>query len=289
MPTCIRVGQKLYPEDLINRNWQQKFGEPSMVLSLLNECGISFVEFPVSEKSDPELIIGITKLCKNEGLFVSLQTDSESSLSPACFNKEEKHHFETFLSLANEIGNISGEEVPCVFKCPQECRTETEISTDQEIHNARLFFRWVSEAVCGIYSNVIPLCGSLSTNKSKQNIPVNSWKSCLKLVEGTDISFCWDFGDSFGSENFETKIPDDHFISRVHHVLAYDSFKTEVGIETNFPLGEGLIPWRNYCAALARHAYDETVLLDVNPSIYRDFDDMLFFTRDGIEKLAYYF
>lgn len=289
MSKLIKIGQRLNIEDFINRQWLLNFGEPAVVISLLNECGISFVEFTISEKTNPELVLGIAKVCGNEGVFVAFQTDYQSELLPQTFRKGAEKKYEQILSLADTVANITESPVPFTFNWGDYSQSVNEQNFDEAFFNSKKFFQWVSNVTSEKLSNIIPLCGTQEFKLDK-NSKAYQIDNCFQIFQTCDVEICWDFGRQWLSNNKNGKnLPDEHFVSRIGHIHAYDAYKSETGIESNFPLGDGLIPWKEYCAILARHCYSDTILLDVNPAIFRDLDDLLFFTRDGIEKLNSYF
>lgn len=289
MIDTIKIGQRLDIEEIIRPEWLIRFGEPAVVLSFLNECGISFVEFTISEKTDPEHVLNIAKICGNEGVFVAFQTDYRSELLPQVFQKGTEEKYEKLLYLASKVADITESPVPIVFNWGGYIKSANLQSLDEAGFNAKAFFKWVVDITSKKLSNVIPLCGSQELKFKNKNISFQI-DNCDQMFQDCDVEICWDFGKTWFYQYKNGKnVPDEHYVSRIGHVHAYDIYRSESGFESNKPLGDGLIPWKEYCAILARHCYSDTILLDINPMVFKDLYDLLFYTRDGVEKLALYF
>lgn len=288
------IGQKLDLNDIYNADWQKRFAEPAVLGAMLRECGISFVEFSLGEDTSRELILQTAEVFSGNGVFLSLHPHLYKELSPEIFDDPRKPGIQNILQTAQKTAGITGVPVPLVF---HGGRAEWEPyfrPMKEALLSVKSFFRWIDRAVTDSFADVIPLCETqIPWSESDEGMVRlgDTYKSCLDLIHETEIGVCWDFGHTCRASMIgkQGKFPDDHFLSRVKHVHAHDTIQTLSGPEDHYPLDNALAPWKEYCAELARHEYDDTILLEVNPNRYNNIYDFLQGTRDNILKLRDYF
>jgi sugar phosphate isomerase/epimerase len=290
----INIGQKLLIENLQDDQWQQKYADPSLLGSMLKECGISFIEVPIKEDTNDESILEIAQVFKDEGLFISLHPHLYEELSPEIFTSKSYPELNRMLSTAQTVGNITGVPVLYVFHGGRANWEPYQVSLPEAKSNVKDFFRWIGDAVNDYYPNIVPLCETqvpYNRSNSANTRLGDTWESCIELVEGTGIGICWDFGHTYRSAQMgkHSLMPNDHFLAQVAHVHAHDTKNIDSVLEDHFPLGDDLAPWREYCATLARHDYNDTILIEVNPDRYPDLQTFLNGTCDNIQKLRFFF
>lgn len=290
----IYYGQKLQFDDLFDPEWKTQYAEPSRIAFALKLAGVSFIELPIGEETEPDLIIELSQIFTNEGLFVSLHPYLYKELSPEVFNDSKVPHLMQMLETAQYVSEITGFPVPYVFHGGRAQGEPFFVKLDIAINNAKKFFSCVDEACTDTYTSVVPLCETQTPWDLSNNSLVrlgDTFKSCLDLIQDTDLGICWDFGHTYRSSYIgkQPELPDDYFLARVKHVHAHDTVETGDGQEDHFPLGDGLAPWRKYCSELARYQYTDTILLEINPTRFRDLDELVFYSRDGINRLRVFF
>lgn len=287
-------GQKLDILDIFDEKWQKHFAEPSVLGSMLREYGVSFVEFAIGEETDRELILQAARIFSAEGIFLSLHPHFYKSLSPEIFDKSRIPELQRFLETVRKAAEITRVPMPLVFHGGRAEWDPFFRPLDNALASSKAFFRWIDQTVVDNYGDIIPVCETQIpwsvSNRGMVRLG-DTYKSCLELIDGTGIGICWDFGHTFRASSIgkQEDYPDDHFLSRVRHVHAHDTVQTPSGPEDHYPLDEGFAPWKEYCAELARHEYDDTVLLEVNPMRYRDLREFLQGTSDNISSLKSYF
>lgn len=284
----VHIGQKLILEDLIDSAWQQKYAEPSLLASMLKECGIAFVEFGLSQKTDDKAVVNMAEVFAETGLFVSLDLQYEWLLSNE-LSVSDNLDFKRKLDMAQIVGNITRVPVPCIFRSGMENQNENNITKKEML--SRDFFSLIDRVVSEEYGNVAALCktwpqGSESCKKSE-----NFWQSYLPMIQETNLGLCWDLGDTFMSLTLgeSNRWPADNFLARVNHVQAYDTVISKQAVIDRLPLADGMVPWREYCSLLARYDYDSTVVLDVDPGYYDGIGAFLVGVTDGLKKLRAFF
>ncbi len=284
----VHIGQKLNLEDIIRSDWQKKYAEPSLLGSMLKECGVAFVEFTISAETDVSVVCNLAGVFADAGLFVSLDFQS-NRFSPEIFNPESNSYFIEWLRTAQSVGNITKVPVPCVFHCG--LGSSVVQKRHQEVLSiSRDFFFWLDKMTLEGFGNVVGLCeaGSFCAENKKQQ---ENWGCCLRVIEGTNLGICWDFGHRCLSSTGRADMgfPGENFLAIVNHVHAYDAQVSDSGTVEVIPLADGMIPWREYCSLLARHDYDSTVLLKVNPEYYSGLRTFLQGVTDGVNKLRIFF
>lgn len=290
----IYYGQKLQLNELFDPKWIERFAEPSKVAIALKQAGVSFIELPIGEETKTDTILDITRVFINEGLFVSLHPYLYKELSPEIFNESKIPGLIEMLSTAQEVSELTGFPVPYVFHGGRARAEPYYVDIGNAISHAKAFFSWIDDTCNNQFSSIIPLCETQTPWDASDREMVrlgDTYQSCLDLIQDTDMGICWDFGHTYRSSSLkkQQELPDDKFLARVQHVHAHDTIETGEGPEDHFPLGDGLAPWRKYCAELARYQYSDSILLEINPTRFRDLDDLIFFAKDGIERLKVFF
>lgn len=290
----IHYGQKIQLDDLFDSEWKMQFAEPKRLCFALKMAGVSFVELPIGEETDPEKILEISRIFTGEGLFISLHPYLYKELSPEIFDNSSIPGLNIMLQTAQQVSKITGFPVRCVFHGGRARSEPYFVEPANAVYNAKKFFSWVDDACETTFTSVIPLCETQTpwdaTDKELIRLG-DTYQRCLDLVQDTDVGICWDFGHTHRSSFIgkQPVLPDEYFLARVQHVHAHDTMDTGAGQEDHFPLGDGLAPWRQYCAELARHLYTDTILLEISPSRFRDLDELIFYARDGVERLKVFF
>lgn len=290
----VQYGHKLDLTDLYSLDWQERYAPPTKIATMLKYSGISFVELAIGEETKSSLITETARIFSGEGLFVSLHPYLYKELSPEIFDSSKKSGVEQLLSVVQEVSDITGVPAPCVFHGGRARSEPYFVSPEIAKGNAKKFFSWVDDVCTSKFTTVVPFCETQTPWDAADQEMIrlgDTYKSCVDLVQDTDMEVCWDFGHTYRSTYLgkHASLPDDYFLARVGHVHAHDTFETGEGLEDHFPLGDGLAPWRAYCAELARYSFSDTILLEINPSRYRDLDEFIFFTRDGVERLTVFF
>ena len=290
----IYYGQKLQLDDLFDTEWKMQFAEPSRLAFALKMAGVTFIEIPIGEETNSKKIVEMSRIFTGEGLFVSLHPYLYKELSPEIFDETRIPGLSAMLETAQQVSEITGFPVPYVFHGGRARSEPYFVEPVNAVHNAKKFFSWIDDACEKIFTSVVPLCETQTpwdlTDKELIRLG-DTYQTCLDLVQDTDIGICWDFGHTHRSSLIgkQPVLPDEYFLARVQHVHAHDTIETGGGQEDHFPLGDGLAPWRRYCTELARHLYSDTILLEITPSRFRDLDELVFFARDGIERLRVFF
>lgn len=284
----VHIGQKLNLEDITRSDWQKKYAEPALLGSMLKECGVAFVEFTISEDTDESVVSSLAGVFADVGLFVSLDFKN-NRFSPEFFNSERIPFFIEWLHAAQSVGNITKVPVPCVFH--SGLGSSLVQKKKQEVLSVtRDFFFWIDKMILEGFGNVVGLCeaGSYCAENEKKQ---EKWQFCLRVIEGTNLGICWDFGHRCFSSTGITDLgfPGEDFLAIVNHVHAYDVRLSGSGGIEAIPLADGVVPWREYCSLLARRDYDSTVLLKVNPEFYSGLHTFLQGVTDGVNKLRMFF
>lgn len=290
----IHIGQKLLIDDLTDTQWQRMYADPFSLSSMLKECGISFIELSVKEVTEDSLVIKLAENFARSGLFVSLHPHFHSFFSPEIFDNDSRSFIKKKLSVAQEVGNITGVPVPYVIHGGQAMAEPFFIQKEPALQKCKNFMTFIDNITVEEFGNVVPLCETQIPNLDPEIQGTrlgDTWESCLDLVEHTSVGICWDYGHTYiasvhGKHNI---FPEEHFLARVNHVHAHDVMKKQSGFIDHLPLNEGAVPWREYNAILARHEFSGTVLIEINPRSFYGLDKFLNGTADGVKKMRAFF
>ncbi|HLV31498.1 MAG TPA: TIM barrel protein [Chitinispirillaceae bacterium] len=290
MDNGVIYGQKLPLKELGDEQWQKKYAEISLLGLMLREQGISFVEFPINEDTEAEIVYETAKTFSNEGVSVSLHPYLHKELAPEIFDQNRYDDLERLLTIVHQTGEITGAPVPCVFHGGLANMKPHMVPEQKALLCAKTFFAAIDSLTALKYSNVIPFCETQTpwSASSKGALRLgDTYKGCLELIEGTSIGICWDFGHTFRASYLKKHdlYPDEHFLARVKHVHAHDTILLGDQHEDHFPLGSGIVPWKEYCAELARHEYNDTVLLEVPVDRFSNLEDFLHSVCRSVEML----
>src|SRR5690554_108846 len=112
MDNGVIYGQKLPLKELGDEQWQKKYAEISLLGLMLREQGISFVEFPINEDTEAEIVYETAKTFSNEGVSVSLHPYLHKELAPEIFDQDRYDDLERLLTIVHqtEIGRASCRE-----------------------------------------------------------------------------------------------------------------------------------------------------------------------------------
>jgi sugar phosphate isomerase/epimerase len=284
----VHIGQMLNAEDLTGTEWQKRYAEPGQLGSMLKECGITFVDLGITAQTDEPLILGLAEVFADAGLFISLDFQY-GSFSSEPFNSHCTQLLTERLRIAQSVANITKVPVPYVFHCDLS-NSMVNKKSQELLSGAKNIFTWIDKMIVEQYGDVVVLCESwnLSIEPEKQN---EYWQNCLTLIEETNLGICWDFGHSWLVSNRidNQRFPGESFLARVDHVHAYDTHINGSDQPDHLPLEDGTVPWREYCSLLARHDYDSTIVLKVDPLYYHGLYNFLQGVRDGVRKLRVFF
>lgn len=290
----INFGQKLIAEHLFDPQWQRRYADSKSLLMMLKECGISFVEIFANEQTSDSSLLTIAEQCAEIDLFISLNYSFAQQNTSRMSYEYIKELIEKKLKLLQQISNITGTPVSYVmagvgFGVDSVFNLFNTLS-----HNEQTLFQWLEQVTTEKYDSVVPLCETLPPAGDSLDLQINvadTWEGCLQVIGQTSLGICWDFGNSYLSyiAGKQELFPGEHFLARVTHVYAHDIRQTETGILEQQPLSNGVVPWREYCALLARHEFTGTVLLKIDPGIYDDLEAFLQNTADQVRKLEVFF
>jgi len=284
----VHIGQKLDVEDLVGIEWQKNYAEPGQLGSMLKECGITFVDLTITAQTDEPLILRLAEAFADTGLFMSLEL-KYSRFLPELFNSHCIPFLTERLRIAQSVANITKVPVPYVFHCGLG-NSQVEKRQEELISGGKIFFTWVDKMIVEQYGDVVALCEPWDINAAPGKLQ-EYWQSCLSLIEETNLGICWDFIHSwFVSTKMDYQMfPGENFLARVDHVHACDAHIVGSGQIDRLPLADGEVPWREYSSLLARHDYDSTIVLTVDPGYYRGLYTFLKGVSDGVSKLRAFF
>lgn len=284
----VHIGQELNVEELTGIEWQKKYAEPGLLGSMLKECGITFVDLTIKAQTDELVILRLAELFADAGLFISL--DFQYSRFPSEFFDLHGIPFLTeTLRVAQSVANITKVPVPCVFHCGLGNSID-EKNQGKLISAGKDLFAWIDKMIVEQFGDVVVLCEPWNFNAAMEK-QQEYWQNCLTLIGKTNLGICWDFGHSwFVSTGMgQQRFPGEDFLARVDHVHAYDTLISGSAQLDHLPLADGAVPWREYSSLLARHDYDGTIVLKVDPGYYHGLYTFLQGVSDGVSKLRVFF
>lgn len=284
----VHIGQMLNVEELTGIEWQKRYAEPGQLGSMLKECGITFVDLGIGAQTDESVILRLAEVFAGAGLFLSIDFQC-NIFSPELFNSKWMQFLTEKLRVAQFVANITKVPVHYVFHCGLG-NSLIEKKQEELISGGKNLFVWMDKKIIEQFGDVVILCEPCNFNvvPEKQQ---EYWQSCSTLISGTDLGICWDFGRSwFVSARMDhQRFPGEDFLARVDHVYAYDTLISGSGQIDHLPLADGAVPWREYSSLLARHDYDSTVVLKVEPGYYHGLYAFLKGVSVGVSKLRAFF
>lgn len=296
MNNGVKYGQKIPLMEIKEEKWQKKYAEISLLGSMLREQGISFVEFPINEKTEDEIILETARIFSDEGIFISLHPYFYQVLAPEIFDQSSSKicKLEKMLLTAHRVGDITKMPVTYVLHGGRANMEPYMISEQKAFFNAREFFATVDSLTTLKYTNVVPVCETQEpwSASSKGILRLgDTYNSCLELIEGTSVGVCWDFGHTYRAYYLRKHqmYPREHFLARVKHVHAHDTILSGDKYKDHYALGTGIAPWKEYCAELARHNYNDTVLLDVPTEKFNNLEELLHCVQKSVKMLEFIF
>ena len=285
----VHIGQKLNVEDLVRIEWQKKYAEPGLLGSMLKECGITFVDLNITAQTDETVILRLAEMFADIGLFISLDL-KYSRFSPESFDSHWALFLAERLRIAQAVANITKVPVPYVLHCGFGNSLGVEKKQVELITGGKEFFAWVDKMIVEQNGDVVALCETWDINADLEK-QQEYWQNCLTLIEETNLGICWDFLHSWfvSTRIGQQRFPGEDFLARVDHVHACDAHVNGSGQIDYLPLTDGAVPWREYSSLLARHDYDSTIVLKVDPGYYRGLYTFLKGVSDGVSKLRFFF
>jgi sugar phosphate isomerase/epimerase len=263
-------GLKLsWPQIAGAAEWRRLIGEPEAFAGRLRECGLSFLELPLSETSDYDAGLKLAERLKRYDLFLSFHPYYDAELATEIFDPEQSAAgLQALFTFANDVAAITGVTTPLIFHGGQADKEPHRIGLAEATRNAKSFFHWAGQRTQNAFPRVRILCETQMLFALENAGPVrvgDTYETCLDLVEGTTHRVCWDFGHTFrgGVLGKHAATPPPEFLARVGHVHAHETIRRDGELHDHHPLGRGICPWQRYLGLLAETGYNGTILFEI--------------------------
>jgi sugar phosphate isomerase/epimerase len=262
-------GVKHEPGAVAREDWRGMFGDVGRFFAEIRRFGAAFIEMPCGEETDHAGLLEQAGRAAEAGLYVAIHPYFENTMAPEIFDARKTWPgLHRMFATAEAIAGITGHEVPLVFHGGRAHCPPHQVPLDEAFARARAFFTWAETETRRSFPRARVLCETqlpFPDEELPRTRLGDNYADCVRLVEGTGLGLCWDFGHMFLSarQGRSPPVPPAGFLRRVGHVHCHDVIARDGALHDHRPPGTGIAPWRENLGLLAGAGFAAGVLLEI--------------------------
>lgn len=239
------------------------------VLDYLRDLGFTAVETPISMETEHEALRAHVARFREVDFQVSFHPYCEgTACDPAFFSMEPdnpcRNHLERFLSFAAEISQVQHSST--IVNIHPAAGISSMARRDL-VERSVSFFSWAREW-CSRNASEVRVVAELQfgpdPGESIRRIG-DTYDELLEIVTRGAVPACWDFGHAyFNAQRFGMPLhPPEALLRHIGHVHCHDVCQGD-----HCPLIYDTLPWRDFIRLLIERGYDNTIIIEVPPSVF---------------------